>query len=217
MRRTILSLCSGTGAWEQPFVDDPTYEVIPVDIENGQDVRTYTPPPGEVFGILAAPPCTAFSGSGARWWKEHESSGVLAEGISVVLGCLRIISECQPRWWALENPVGRLPNMVPQLGSWNFAFHPYEYAGWHPTDPASEGYSKRTCIWLGGMARQPNRKPVPNFLGSALWRIGPDGVDGVPRWKLRSATPRGFALAWKAMIESELLHPTAMMQLRMEV
>jgi len=202
IRRVVLSLCSGTGSWEAPFADDPSYEVVPVEIEQGGDVRTYHPPDG-VVGCLAAPPCTSFAGSGARWWKEkdREQPHLLREGLILVKSCLRIIAEAKPLWWALENPVGRLPRLLPELGRWDYTYQPYEYGGW-ATDPESQGYSKRTCIWHGGMARQPERRPVPNTQGSALWRIGPAGVDGVPRWKLRSVTPEGFALAFKAMIDA---------------
>jgi len=207
VRRVVLSLCSGTGAWERPFAEDPAYEVIPVDIEQGLDVRTYEPPEGPVFGVFAAPPCTPFSVSGARWWKRHEAEGTLAEGVDIVRSCLRIITVCKPRWWALENPVGRLAKAVPELGRWSFAFHPYEYAGWLD-DPEPDAYTKRTCIWMGGMARKPDCKPFRRHRGSELVNIGEGGAGGVPRWKLRAITPQGFARAWKDMVELELKEPS---------
>ena len=206
-RRVIISLCSGTGEWERPFAEDSAYHVIPVDIEQGLDVRTYEPPDEEIFGVFAAPPCTTFSASGARWWTKHEADGELDRGIDIVQSCLRVIEACKPRWWALENPVGRLGRMVPELGRWNFAFHPYEYAGWLD-DPTPDAYTKRTCIWMGGMAREPDRKVFRRHRGSAMWEVGPSGLNGVPRWKVRSQTPRGFALAWKDMIELELKEPS---------
>jgi hypothetical protein len=200
--RVVISLCSGTGAWERPFTEDPAYRVIPVDIEQGLDVHTYEPPDEEIFGVFAAPPCTAFSLSGTRWWKRHEDDGTLAKGIDTVRSCLRIIKKCKPQWWALENPVGRLAQVVPELGRWSFNFHPYEYAGWLD-DPEPEAYTKRTCIWMGGRVREPERKVFHEHKGSVLVNIGEGGAGGVPRWKLRSITPQGFALAWKDMVESE--------------
>jgi hypothetical protein len=62
----ILSLCDHTGAWSQPYVDDD-YDVLRVDVKDGQDVRLMQLPAKPVYGILAAPPCTVFAGSGARW------------------------------------------------------------------------------------------------------------------------------------------------------
>ena len=202
--RHILSLCSGTGSWERPFAEDPAYTVTAIAIEQGVDVRDYHPE-GPVFGILAAPPCTSFAGSGARWWAEKDKRHpeLLAEGIAVVEACLRIIGEAEGlRWWALENPVGRIPRLIPALGKASYTYQPYEYGGW-ADDPTSQGYSKRTCIWQGGIARRPDERRVPTAKGSALWRIGPSGRDGVPRWKLRSVTPEGYARAFKAMIEAE--------------
>ena len=52
----ILDLCGGTGAWSRLYKESG-YEVINVDILNGLDVRTYNPPPN-VYGVLAAPPCS---------------------------------------------------------------------------------------------------------------------------------------------------------------
>ena len=56
--KIILSLCSGTGAWEKPYIENG-YHVISITLPE-QDVRNYIPPKN-VYGILAAPPCTMFS------------------------------------------------------------------------------------------------------------------------------------------------------------
>jgi hypothetical protein len=61
----ILSLCDRTGNWSRPYEEDG-YDVIRVDLEDGQDVRLLELPNRPVHGILAAPPCTVFAGSGAR-------------------------------------------------------------------------------------------------------------------------------------------------------
>jgi hypothetical protein len=62
----ILSLCDYSGVWSQPYVDD-AYDVVRVDLKHGQDVRLLELPDRPVHGILAAPPCTVFANSGARW------------------------------------------------------------------------------------------------------------------------------------------------------
>ncbi len=46
-----------------------------------------------------------------------------------------IIKSTKPHFWALENPVGRLPRYI---GKYRYTFQPYEYG-----DP----WTKRTCIW----------------------------------------------------------------------
>ena len=99
------------------------------------DVRLWRPPAGlEVRGILAAPPCTAFSVSGARWWA-RKGEAALLDGLSVVDACIRIIEAVRPAWWALENPVGRLRHY---LGPARATFQPWQYG-----DP----YQKLTCLW----------------------------------------------------------------------
>ena len=64
---TVLSLCDATGAWSQPYVE-AGYDVRRVDLANGADVRLFQALPYPVRGVLAAPPCTEFASSGARWW-----------------------------------------------------------------------------------------------------------------------------------------------------
>ena len=56
--KIILDLCGGTGSWSRPW-KEAGYDVRVITLPK-YDVRTYEPP-GEVFGILAAPPCTEFS------------------------------------------------------------------------------------------------------------------------------------------------------------
>ncbi len=48
---------------------------------------------------------------------------------------MRIILISNPKFWCLENPIGRLVNY---LGKPKMYFHPYEYG-----DP----YTKKTCLW----------------------------------------------------------------------
>jgi hypothetical protein len=110
-----------------------------------QDVRTYVPPEN-VHGILAAPPCTEFAASGARWWATKPPH-LLAEAREIVDACLLIIAACSPLWWALENPVGRLRRFI---GPPAWTFQPWEYG-----DP----WLKKTCVY--GTAKRPEKKPVP--------------------------------------------------------
>ena len=56
--KIILDLCGGTGSWSKPYKESG-YDVRLITLPE-HDVRTYTPP-DNVYGILAAPPCTEFS------------------------------------------------------------------------------------------------------------------------------------------------------------
>lgn len=170
----ILSLCDRTGNWSQPYEDDG-YDVIRYDLEHGQDVRLLELPDRPVHGILAAPPCTVFANSGARWTRSDDD---MREGLSVVDACCRIVLACKPAWWALENPAGKLSRY---LGPPTYTFQPNQHG-----DP----YTKFTCLW--GTFRLPERSPVPATMGSKMHKLGP----GPERAALRSVTPEGFAQAF---------------------
>jgi hypothetical protein len=174
--KTIISLCDGGGSWSQPYVD-AGYNVQRVDLTQGYDVRRYKMPKGKVHGVLAAPPCTEFALSGARWWfeKGHEP---LMEGLSVVDACLRLVLMCEPEWWCLENPVGRLYRWI---GKPAMYFQPCDYG-----DP----YTKKTGLW--GKFNKPVTCPVEPIEGSKMNKLAPGG----DRQRLRSETPPGFARAF---------------------
>jgi len=174
--RIILDLCGGTGSWSQPYAE-AGYDVRVIDpMADGCDVRVHEYM-GDIHGILAAPPCTHLSGSGARWWAD-KGDAALMEALAVVDACMRIIATSNPVWWALENPVGRLRNYI---GPPVMTFNPCHYG-----DP----WTKRTLLW--GNFTVPDKCPVEPTQGSKLWRLGPSPE----RAKLRSITPPGFARAF---------------------
>ena len=183
---TILSLCDFTGEWSRPY-REAGYDVRQVDIKHGDDIRLFEALPYPVRGVLAAPPCTHFSGSGARWWSE-KGSGPLLEGLALVDAVMRLVVVYQPSVWVIENPVGRLPDY---LGPCRYKFNPNEFAGW-ADDPNAEAYTKLTCLW--GRFDAPEPKPVEPALGSMMHRLAPSS----DRADLRSVTPQGFARAFAA-------------------
>jgi site-specific DNA-cytosine methylase len=149
MKKIILDLCGGTGAWSKPY-KDAGYDVRLITLPN-YDVRTYQAPEN-VYGILAAPPCTMFSFARTRAKKPRD----LKEGMEIVNACLKIIWQCQYeynqkqtgyktslKFWALENPNGFLKYF---LGKPAFVFQPYEF-----DDP----YSKLTHLW--GWFNEPHK------------------------------------------------------------
>ena len=173
----ILSLCDYTGTWGGQYEDK--YEVIYVDIQRDPkaDIRLFRHVDG-VDGIIAQPPCDHFAVSGARWWKQ-KGDEALIEGLALVDACLRIVVAHKPRWWVLENPVGRLRHYI---GPYAHTFQPCDYG-----DP----YTKRTCLW--GEFTMPQKNPVEPVEGSKMHLVGP----GPERKNIRSATPLGFAKAFR--------------------
>jgi site-specific DNA-cytosine methylase len=175
---TILDLCGGTASWSAPYLE-AGYDVITVDLDStSQDVRLFKKITGrKIYGILAAPPCCNFAASGARWWEEKGEKALL-EGLSVVDACMRIITVHKPKFWALENPVGRLKDY---LGKPKMYFNPCDYG-----DP----YTKKTALW--GEFNIPEKNEVEPVEGSKILKYGPSE----DRKKLRSITPPGFARAF---------------------
>ena len=191
--RLILDLCAGTGAWSKPYQEDNGYDVCLVTLPY-TDVRLFPSPSsttvrlpsqfesiepliGKVHGILAAPPCTVFSGSGAMWKRSDEA---IAEGISIVDACLRIIHTVKPVWWVLENPVGKLRKWI---GPPTMTFQPCDYG---------DAYRKRTLLW-GNFNTNLKKTPVEPIIPSPLHWLPPSD----DRPMLRSITPPGFAKAFK--------------------
>ena len=173
---TIISLCDYSGSWSAPY-REAGYDVRQVDLKHGGDVRLFEALPYPVRGVLAAPPCTHLSASGARWWK-GKGEAALLEAMAVVDACLRIVAVHSPLWWVLENPAGRLSRF---LGAPAMTFDPADYG-----DP----YTKRTLLW--GRFNHPLKRPVEATEGSKMHRLGPSPE----RATLRSITPSGFARAF---------------------
>jgi hypothetical protein len=171
---TILSLCDYSGVWSAPY-ERAGYEVIRYDLQLNADVRLLHAMDRPIHGILAAPPCTHFASSGARWWS-GKGNAALLEGLSIVDACLRQVAICSPAWWALENPVGRLAFHLGPPALW---FNPCDYG-----DP----WTKKTGLW--GKFTAPARSPVEPVNGSMMHRMS-------SAWKnQRSQTPAGFAKAF---------------------
>lgn len=204
--KTILSLFDYTGSWAKPYAERG-YEVITVDIQHlaeqfayvgrrhlvldlslGESLEILCAYKGQIQGILMAPPCTDFSGSGAQYWAAKDSDGRTDYSISLVYSCLTLRDVLRPAWWCLENPVGRLPRYI---GPYRETFHPCDYG-----DP----YTKKTCLW--GEFVMPPKTPVEPVMyttksgkrGSYFWaKLGGKS----PKTKmLRSITPPGFAAAF---------------------
>lgn len=187
---TILSLFDYTGNWSKPYRDNG-YKVIQIDIKLGTDILTfnYQAIP-EVYGILCAVPCTDFAVSGARWFAEKDRDGRTQKSIELVKKSLEIINYFNPHFWALENPVGRIHKLIPQLGKPLLIFNPCDYG---------DAYTKKTCLW--GKFNIPIENPVqPVYHYSAgkksshLWKKL--GGKSEKTKELRSQTPMGFARAF---------------------
>lgn len=113
--KTILHLCADTGSDSKPYADNG-YNVILVGSKIG--VQNYHPPQ-DVYGIFANPVCTEFSIASG-----YHKTGDYEKGMLLVRECQRIISECNPHFWVIENPAtGHLKDF---LGEPTMVYQQYE-------------------------------------------------------------------------------------------
>ncbi|MCB0374549.1 MAG: DNA cytosine methyltransferase [Sinomicrobium sp.] len=184
---TVLSLFDYSGTWSRPFRQ--VAHVVQVDIKHGINIMSWDYRQHKnVVGILAAPPCTDFAVSGAQYWPEKDKDGRTAQSIALVRKVLEIVEYHQPRFWALENPAGRIEKCVPELrGKRMLSFHPCDFG-----DP----YTKRTILWgyfNPFLVRRPVTPERVCSQGSWLQKLG--GKSEKTK-ELRSVTPTGFAQAF---------------------
>lgn len=180
--KIILDLCGGTGSWSKPYTK-AGYDVRLITLPDN-DVRTYIPP-NNIYGILAAPPCTMFSLARTRAKRPRD----FREGMEIVQACLRIIWECRYaplyrkdvslKFWALENPTGFLRQF---LGLPAYNFKPSEFG-----DPIN----KKTDLW--GYFNKPKKLKMSVDVPVGLHRSSAN----YPRCPIKRAiTPQGFAKAF---------------------
>lgn len=131
----ILHLCADTGSDSKPW-KDAGHEVILVGSDIG--VENYHPPQ-DIYGIIANPVCTEFSVATG-----FHREGNYEKGLFLVRECQRIIVECSPAFWVIENPAsGRLKEF---LGQPTMTYEP-----WHYGSP----WTKKTALW--GKFKIPER------------------------------------------------------------
>ena len=132
MSKTILSLFDYTGIWSDPYRNNG-YDIIQIDIKYGDNIYLLEIDKlPKIHGILAAPPCTDFAVSGARWFKGKDEDGRTFRSVSLMYYTLGVIHFLKSRdnisWWVLENPVGRLNSLIPQFKKFGPRyFQPYEF------------------------------------------------------------------------------------------
>ncbi len=182
MSKIILDLCGGTGAWSKPY-KDAGYDVRVITLPE-HDVKTYIPPEN-VYGVLAAPPCTMFSL--ARTTPKIPRDLIM--GMNPVNACMRIIFQCNPVFWCLENPVGLLRKW---MGKPQLYFNPCDYG---------DSYLKKSALW--GKFKNPKENKVNPIeikgteKSADSWlKLQGYKLNHKNRKELRSITPQGFAKAF---------------------
>lgn len=144
--KIILHLCADTGSDSKPYKDN-WYTVIRIGKDIG--VENYHPPKN-VYWVFSNPPCTHFSM--VRTTPKIPRDEV--EWMRLVKECQRIISECNPVFWVIENPATW--RLKKYLWEPKFTYQPREFGS---------PRSKKTALW--GKFNVPKkiytkREDVPN-------------------------------------------------------
>ena len=203
----IISLFDHTGVWSKPY-EEAGYQVVRYDIKDGHDLVRFFPS-GEIVamreagfhvkGVLAAPPCTSFAVSGARWWKtQHDVPGLVGEKYgmwateyfdtpleyaqTLVHIVEAVVEFTNPDFHAMENPIGRIKTAA-NLPDPLLTFQPHHYG-----DP----YTKETQLWGDFNPDLPTANVEPTE-GSKIHKLRGD-VEADK--EARSKTPEGFAYAF---------------------
>ena len=182
----VLVACEYSGIVREAFAkrghDAWSCDLLPTDQPSDKHIQ------GDVLEvindgwdlIIAHPPCTHLSLSGAKYWAEKRADGRQQAAIKFVediwdADCPRI---------CIENPVGALTNHS-KLGKASQYINPFEFG---------HAEQKRTGLWLKGLPKLKGTKFIdvkglPNKERHRLHWLPPSK----DRWKIRSKTFQGIA------------------------
>lgn len=234
--KNLLSLFDYSGNWSKPFAENG-WNIMQwdikidefMDINNIDTVETALDLFEDVDGILIAAPCTDFTVSCSQYWNMKDEDGRTAASMRLVEQSLKLVNLFTPTdpdydgtfFWVLENPVGRLPKLFPELGKGYF-FNPCEFAGHLNPGPdvieelaairAKNGigvtknemrlvvewnaYTKKTGLW-GDFNRNLAKKPIEPVKCTAQGSFTQAyGGKSSKTKEARSNTPMGFAQAF---------------------
>lgn len=122
--------------------------------------------------VIAFPPCTHLSVSGARWFKEKQADGRQQAAIKFFLA----FTNLKTKFVAIENPISIMSSHYKKPTQ---IIQPWQYG---------HGETKSTCLWLKDL---PKLEPTNIVEGreQRVWKLPPSK----DRAKLRSKTYQGIA------------------------
>lgn len=176
-RMRVLVACEFSGIVRDAFIarghDAVSCDLLPTERYGPHlqcDVRDVLDQPWDL--MIAHPPCTYLSSSGARWWKYRRDEQRAA------LEFVRTLLAAPVPCIAVENPVGAISTAIRKPDQ---IIQPYQFG---------HREMKTTCLWLKGL---PLLVPTQLTDGreQIVWRMSPSR----DRWKKRSVTYSGIASA----------------------
>lgn len=219
--KVILSFFDTTGTWANPYAL-AGYDVRAMDIKEGFDVMdmsvqfledTFGGFDGEIYGILAACPCTTFANSGTRWRKSrHENTDPVESRkiIKEMWGTKAAEAKNEDGSWRYASAHDYAIELVNQTMRAIEYYRPQFWAienpegriqtsaglpgpwrtGFQPHN-FGEPYTKRTLLWGNFNDNLPTANVEPTE-GSKMHLMSPSPE----RADLRSETPEGFSYAF---------------------
>jgi hypothetical protein len=189
----VLVACEFSGVVRDAFIkrghDAMSCDLLPTETPGAHyqgDVRDVLDYPWDL--MIAHPPCTHLSVSGARHFSEKRMDGRQQSAVSFFM---RLAKTDIPRI-AIENPVCIMSTLWRKPDQ---TIQPWEFG---------HGETKATCLWLKSL---PPLQPTDIVPGreARVWKMTPSADRG----KLRSRTFQGVADAmagqWSALNQSSLL------------
>lgn len=188
----VLVACEYSGAVRDAFIAKG-HEALSCDL-----LPTDSPGPhyqGDVLNIIndgwdlmvAHPPCTYLSVSGMHWTTRGLRDPQLTED---ALDFVRLLLNAPIERIALENPVSVISSRIRKPDQ---IITPYMFG---------HDASKKTCLWLKGLAPlKPTEMVAPRIVdGKKRWGNQTDSgqnklAPSADRWKIRSETYKGIAEA----------------------
>jgi len=193
----VLIACEYSGRVRDAFIaqghDAISCDLLPTDSPGPHyqgDVRDIL---NDGFDLMIAhPPCTHLAVSGSRhfWRKKKEQKEAL--------DFVRLLMDAPIDRWCIENPVSVISSVIRQP---DCIIQPWEHG---------HGETKTTCLWLKNL---PKLKPSNRVEGreQKIWMVPP----GPDRWKIRSTTYEGVALAMGQQWGNEAKLPSIANQLEL--
>jgi site-specific DNA-cytosine methylase len=131
----MLDLGTGLGGACKPM-RDRKWEVVGVDINPDfnpdivDDIRTFSWNGKRPDLVWASPPCTDFSKFAMPCFYDVDKLPI--PDMELVIACRRIIEECAPRYWVIENVRGAVRWFEPYLGPPRAVYNPFFLWGFFP-------------------------------------------------------------------------------------
>ena len=152
---------------------------------------------------MAWPVCTDMAVSGAAWFasKAKADPNFQTKAVNHATICADLFDALGVPYM-IENPVSVLATKWRKP---DHTFHPYEFGEYIPEDQGEhprwpeyiapfDAYTKKTCLWTGGGYKMPPKLPTCKPTGYSTQHKKLGGKSKKTK-DIRSATPRGFAIA----------------------